>query len=449
MQENKMGTMNINKLVITMALPMIVSMLVHSLYNIVDSIFVAQYSKDAFTALSLCFPVQAIMSSLAIGTGVGLNSLMSRRLGEGRVDLANKAAVNGIFLAFLTTAVVAVLGYFLSDNFVAFFTDTPEAIEMGNDYLSICTVFSFGIFMQITAERLLQSTGKMNLSMIAQVAGAVINIILDPIMIFGYFGCPELGAAGAAIATVIGQWGGMAIAFWLNHKFNKEITVSFKNFRPDFAVIKDIYRVGLPSIIMQSILSIMTIGMNKILDDDVAISVFGSYFKVNNFAFMPVFGLSNALIPICAYNYGARKKDRINGAMKLGLGVTTAFMALGSALILIKPDLFLKMFNADARMMEVGMPALRIIASGFVFAGICIMTNSLLQAINSASYSVIISLIRQLIVVLPAAYLLKHFLGFPAVWLSMPLAELVAAVLCVYYYLRVCKPKIDALEKEV
>lgn len=445
MQENKMGTMNIKRLVITMALPMIVSMLVHSLYNIVDSIFVAQYSKDAFTALSLCFPVQAIMSSLAVGTGVGLNSLMSRRLGEGRADLANKAAVNGIFLAFCTTLAVAVMGLFLSRNFVAFFTDTPAAIEMGNSYLSICTVFSLGVFMQITAERLLQSTGKMNLSMIAQVAGAVINIILDPIMIFGLLGCPELGAAGAAIATVIGQWCGMAIAFWLNHRYNKEITVSFRNFRPDLSVIKDIYRVGLPSIIMQSLLSVMTIGMNKILADDVAISVFGSYFKVNNFAFMPVFGLSNAIIPICAYNYGARKKDRINGAMRLGYAVTTGFMLLGSSLILIAPDIFLKMFNADARMLEVGIPALRIIASGFCFAGISIMTNSLLQAINSASYSVITSLMRLLIVPLSSAYLLKLFFGFPAVWISMPLSELVAAVLCIIFYKRVCKPKINSL----
>lgn len=428
-----------------MALPMIVSMLVHSLYNIVDSIFVAQYSKDAFTALSLCFPVQAIMSSLAIGTGVGINSLMSRRLGEGRTDLANKAAVNGIFLAFLTYVLVAVMGLFLSKSFVSFFTDTPAAIEMGNSYLSICTVFSLGVFMQITAERLLQSTGKMSLSMIAQVSGAVINIILDPIMIFGYLGCPELGAAGAAIATVIGQWCGMAIAFWLNHKYNKEITVSFRNFRPDKSVIKDIYRVGLPSIIMQSLLSVMTIGMNKILDDDVAISVFGSYFKVNNFAFMPVFGLSNAIIPICAYNFGAHKKERINAAMRLGHIVTAAFMLFGSSLILIWPDVFLRMFNADAAMLEVGMPALRIIASGFVFAGVCIMTNSLLQAINSASYSVIISLLRLLVVPLPSAFLLKYFLGFPAVWISMPLSEFVAAVLCVIYYFRVCKPKINRL----
>lgn len=448
MQENKMGTMKINRLVITMALPMIVSMLVHSLYNIVDSVFVAQYSKDAFTALSLCFPVQAIMSSLAVGTGVGINSLMSRRLGEGRTDLANRAAVNGIFLAFCTSALVAVMGLFLSKSFIAFFTKTPAAIEMGNSYLSICTVFSLGIFMQITAERLLQSTGKMNLSMIAQVAGAVINIILDPIMIFGYLGCPEMGAAGAAIATVIGQWCGMAIAFWLNYKYNKEITVSFKNFRPDLAVIKDIYRVGLPSIIMQSLLSVMTIGMNKILDDDVAISVFGSYFKVNNFAFMPVFGLSNAIIPICAYNFGARKKERVSGAIRLGYIVTTAFMLFGSMLVLFFPDVFLKMFNADARMLEVGMPALRIIASGFVFAGVCIMTNSLLQAINSASYSVIISLLRLLLVPLPSAFLLKYFFGFPAVWISMPLSEFVAAALCVIFYFRVCKPKIDKLDNE-
>lgn len=447
MQENKMGTMKINKLVITMALPMIVSMLVQSLYNIVDSIFVAQYSKDAFTALSLCFPVQSIMISLAVGTGVGINSLMSRRLGEHRPDLANKAAVNGIFLAFCTSVLVAVMGFFLSKSFIAFFTDTPATIKMGNDYLSICTVFSVGVFMQITVERLLQSTGRMSLSMITQVSGAVINIILDPIMIFGYLGCPEMGAAGAALATVIGQWCGAVIGFWLNHKYNKEINVSLRKFRPDMGVIRDIYRVGLPSIIMQSLLSVMTIGMNKILDDDVAISVFGSYFKVNNFAFMPVFGLSNAIIPICAYNFGARKKDRINGAMKLGFGLTTAFMLFGSSLVLFFPDVFLKMFNADLRMLEVGMPALRIIASGFVFAGVCIMTNSLLQAINSASYSVIISVLRLILIPLPSAFLLKYFFGLSGVWFSMPLSELVGGIFCVIYYIRICKPKINSLER--
>lgn len=443
-----MGTMKINRLVTTMALPLIVSMLVQSLYNIVDSIFVAQYSKDAFTALSLCFPIQAIMNSLAIGTGVGLNSLISRRLGEGRKDLADKAAANGIFLAFCTTLAVAVAGYFFSSKFIAIFTDTPAAIEMGGSYMTICTVFSLGVFMQITAERLLQATGRTNLSMITQMTGAVVNIILDPIMIFGYFGFPRLGAAGAAIATVIGQWCGMAVAFILNHRFNKEISISFKKFRPDLTIIKDIYKVGVPSIIMQSLVSVMTIGMNKILADDVAISVLGSYFKVNSFAFMPVFGLSNAIIPICAYNYGAREKERIKGAMRLGYLATVIFMAIGSLAIIARPDIFLSLFDADEAMLTMGLPALRIIAIGFCFAGISIMTNSLLQAINSAAYSVIISVVRQLVVVLPVAYALKMLFGYPAVWASMPIAEVMGAVISVLCYFVICKRKINALGKK-
>lgn len=440
-----MGVMNINRLVITMALPMMASMLIQALYNIVDSIFVAQYSKDALTAVSLCFPVQSIMISLSAGTGVGINSLLSRRLGEKRFEDANKAAENGVFLEVVTSLLVAVVGFALSGKFFTFFTDTAETIEMGRQYMLICTVFSLGVFMQAVAEKLLQSTGKTHLSMISQMAGAVVNIILDPILIFGLLGAPKLGISGAAIATVIGQWSAMILAFIMNHRLNHEIHMSFRGFRPDLHVIADIYRVGVPSIIMQSITSIMTIGMNKILADDIAISIFGIYFKINSFVFMPVFGMTNALIPIFGYNYGARKSERIKGALRIGITVSVSLMAIGTALILLFPDFFLGLFDADASMYALGRPAMRIFPIGFCLAGYCIIIISLLQAINAAAFSVIISVTRQLLVILPSAYILKRFWGYPAVWFSIPLAEAVATVICIILYLSVCKKRINSL----
>lgn len=441
--ENKMGVMNVNRLLITMALPMMLSMLIQSLYNIVDSVFVARYSKDALTAVSLCFPVQSLMISLASGTGVGINSLLSRKLGEKKFDEANASAVNGVFLGVLSTIAVAIIGLLFSDKFFKFFTDTEQTIEMGRQYMLICTVFSAGVFMQIVAERLLQATGKTHLSMISQMSGAVVNIILDPIMIFGYFGCPEMGIAGAAIATVIGQYFAAALAFWLNHRYNKEIKVKLKGFRPDGKIIADVYRVGIPAIVMQSITSIMTVGMNKILADDVAIQVLGVYFKINSFIFMPVFGLSNALIPIFAYNYGAGKKTRIYDTMKLGMKISVSLMAIGTALIIIFPEFFLSLFDADVSMYSVGVPALRIIPIGFCFAGFCIVIISLLQAINAATVSMVISIARQLAVILPCAFVLKTLFGFPAVWAAIPIAELVGTVLCIVFYRTICRPRIE------
>lgn len=445
--ENKMGVMKANRLLISMALPMMASMLIQSLYNIVDSVFVAQYSKNALTAVSLCFPVQSLMISLASGTGVGINSLLSRRLGEKRFDEANKTAVNGIFLGILTSILVAIIGIALSGSFFKFFTDTAETIEMGRQYMLICTVFSVGIFMQIVAERLLQATGKTHLSMISQMSGAVVNIILDPIMIFGYLGCPQLGIAGAAYATVIGQCFAATLAFWLNYRCNKEIKIELKGFRPDAVIIRDVYRVGIPAIVMQSITSIMTVGMNKILADDIAIQIFGVYFKINSFIFMPVFGLTNALIPIFAYNYGAGKKQRIYDTMKLGMKISISMMAIGTVLIMVFPEFFLGLFDADSAMYEMGVPALRIIPIGFSFAGYCIVIISLLQAINAASISMIISIARQLAVILPCAFLLKTFFGFPAVWAAMPIAELVGTVLCIVFYRTICRPRIEKSAK--
>ena len=276
--------------------------------------------------------------------------------------------------------------------------------------------------------------------------GAVVNIVLDPIMIFGYFGVPEMGIAGAALATVIGQWFATVLAFWLNHRHNHEVKLSFKHFRPDGAVIADIYRVGVPAIIMQSITSIMTVGMNKILADDVAISIFGIYFKINSFIFMPVFGLSNALIPIFAYNYGARKRERISAAMRLGMIISVSMMAVGTALIIAFPEFFLGLFNADEEMYALGIPAMRIFPLGFCFAGFCIIIISLLQAVNAAMLSMVISIARQLAVILPCAYLLKRFFGFPAVWAAIPIAEVAGTVMCIVFYKIVCKSRLDALK---
>lgn len=447
MQENKMGTMGINRLVMTMALPMMVSMLIQALYNIVDSVFVARYSQDALTAVSLCFPVQSLMIALASGTGVGINSLLSRRLGEGKRDEADRVAVNGVFLGILTSIVVAIVGYLSSGVFFTFFTDTAATIEMGREYMIICTVFSLGVFMQIVAERLLQATGKTHLSMLSQMTGAVVNIILDPIMIFGYFGCPEMGIAGAAAATVIGQWCAMIVAFAFNARYNREITLRIKGFRPNGRIIGEIYRVGVPAIVMQSITSIMTVGMNKILAEDIAISIFGIYFKINSFIFMPIFGMTNALIPIFSYNYGAHKRERIYGALRIGMIVSVSLMAIGTALIIGFPSFFLGLFDADEAMYAMGIPAMRIFPIGFCFAGYCIIITSLLQSIEAAHVSMFISIARQLLVILPSAYVLKKLFGYPAVWAAIPIAEIAAALMCVIFYAKICKPRLDKLKR--
>ena len=444
-KENKMGTMSTGRLLITMAAPIMLSMLVQSLYNIVDSIFVAQFSKDALTAVSLTFPVQSLMISIAAGTGVGVNSVLSRRLGEKEFEKANRVASHGIILAILSSILIAIIGLLISDKFFTFFTDTKSTIEMGRQYMLVCTVFSSGIFLQVMFERLLQATGKTHLSMIAQMTGAIVNIILDPIFIFGYLGVPRLGAMGAAIATVIGQFSSASVALYLNLKYNKEIKFSFKGFRMEGEIVGDIYRVGIPAIIMQSITSIMTVGMNKILGEDTAISVFGIYFKINSFIFMPIFGLSNALIPILAYNYGAKKVSRIKSTIRHGMTISISMMLIGSALIMIFPEFFLNMFDAEGYMMAMGIDALRIIPIGFSFAGFCIVVISLLQAIDSASVSIIISVTRQLAVILPSAFLLKMFLGYPWVWFSLPLAEIVATVMCGIFYKTICLKKINSL----
>ncbi|MEE0776460.1 MAG: MATE family efflux transporter [Bacillota bacterium] len=420
-----MGVMPINKLLVTMALPMILSMLVQALYNIVDSIFVAQLNEAALTAVSLAFPMQSLMIAVGVGTGVGINALLSRSLGEKNFDQANRAANNGIFLAICSCIVFSILGFTCSRLFFTIQTTDESIIQYGADYLMVIAGLSYGIFGQVTFERLLQSTGKTVLSMITQATGAIINIILDPILIFGLFGMPRLEVMGAAVATIIGQTCACILAIFLNIKYNKEITLSPKGMRPQGATIKRIYLVGIPSIIMSAIGSVMTFGMNHILMSftSTATAVFGVYFRLQSFVFMPVFGLNNGMVPIVSYNYGARKKDRMMKTIKLGMIYASAMMIVGIIIFQILPEQLLMMFNASQTMLDIGVPALRIISSHFIFAAICIISISVLQATSHGFMSLWISVTRQLVVLLPTAYLLSLSGNINLVWLAFPIAE--------------------------
>jgi len=444
-KENKMGTMGINKLLITMALPMMISMLVQSMYNIVDSIFVAMYSQKALTAVSLCFPVQTLMIAFSSGTSIGINSILSRKLGEGDRDGATKVATNGLLLGLITSIFFAVGGGVLSYRIFGFFTEDTEIIRMSSEYMWICTVFSLGVFMQIIGEKLLISTGKTMFSMTSQITGAIINIILDPIFIFGFGFIPAMGIAGAAIATVIGQWGAMVFAFLLNKFKNKEISLSFKGFRPNKEIIGEIYKIAVPSIIMQSIISIMTVGMNKILANDIAIAVFGVYYKIHGFIFMPIFGLTGALIPIVAYNFGAKRRDRILQATRLSLIISIGIMALGTILFELFPEMFLGIFNADSELLRMGVPALRIICAGFCFSGYAIVYSSVFQALGKAHYSMIVSIARQLVIILPLAFILKMLFGLEYVWFAMVTAEVIGAIMCFVLYGNVKKSVLNKI----
>ena len=448
MEENKMGVMPVTRLLVTMSLPMMLSMLVQALYNIVDSMFVAQLSEDALTAVSLAFPVQSLMIAVASGTGVGINALLSRNLGERNFEGANNAARNGVFLAIVSCIVFALLGLVGSRLFFSLQTDNPVILEYGVQYMSIITLFSVGIFLQITFERLLQSTGRTFYNMITQGTGAIINIILDPIMIFGLFGFPRLEVAGAAIATVVGQIVAVIMSFCFNHFKNKEISVSPRGFRPHGRTILFIYKVGIPSIIMQSIGSVMTFGMNKILlmFSSTAAAVFGVYFKLQSFIFMPVFGLNNGMIPIIAYNYGARNKHRIIETARKSVLIAVCIMILGFAIFQIFPAFFLStLFRASENMLAIGVPALKIISISFLFAGYCIIVGSIFQALGNGVYSLIISAARQLIVILPVAYIFATVFGLSMVWWAIPIAEIVSVILSTLLLKRIYRKVIKPL----
>ena len=445
--ENKMGTMPIPKLLFSMSLPLMLSMLVQALYNIVDSIFVSMINENALTAVSLIFPVQNLMIALAAGTSVGVNALLSRNLGEQDFEGANKAAINGLFLSLLSYIAVTVLGGSLSHFFLSVQTNDPQIVTYGTTYMRIITVCSFGCFLQIMLERLLQSTGRTVCTMITQATGAIINIIMDPILIFGIGFFPKMGVAGAAIATVFGQIVAMVLALIMNLKVNKDIQLHFRSFRPCASTIGRIYEVGIPSIVMQSIGSVMTFGFNKILlmFTPTATAVFGVYFKLNSFIFMPIFGLNNGMVPIIAYNYGARNKKRIIQTIKLSVISAVSLMLIGLALFILIPDKLLGLFHASSEMLAIGVPALRIICLSFLFAGYCIIVGSVFQALGNGVYSLIVSLARQIFAILPSAYILARVFGLHAVWWSFPIAELVSVAMTTIFFRRIYREKLEHL----
>lgn len=436
-KENKMGTVPIPKLLVSMSVPIMASMLIQALYNVVDSIFVAQVSEDALTAVSLAFPVQVMMIAVAVGTAIGINALLSRRLGEKNYAEANLITSNGIFLSIINALAFAMFGLFGLKAFFSAFVEPGAVMEMGVAYTSIVSIASFGVFLGITGERLLQATGITIYSMYSQMAGAITNIILDPILIFGLLGAPKMGVAGAAVATVAGQFVSLILVTVFNIKKNHEINLSMKNFRPNRRIIAEIYRVGLPSIFMQTIGAVMTFGMNKILImfSATAVSVFGIYFKLQSFVFMPVFGLTSGMIPIVSYNYGARNRERIVQTIKLACLMALTITAMGFALFQIFPGLLLdRLFHASEAMLAIGVPALRTVSLHFLLAAISIILSSAFQALGKGMYSLLMSISRQLVVLLPTAYLLGKFISLDALWLSFPIAEVVSMTLALVLY---------------
>ena len=447
--ENKMGTMPVGKLLFNMSLPMMVSMLVQALYNIVDSIFVAKLSENALTAVSLAFPLQTLLIAVATGTGVGMNALLSKSLGEHDFKKANKIADNGIFLYVLSYIVFLILGFTVVKPFYASQIGSAdvEIMELGIDYLSTVMILSFGLFGQIFFERLLTSTGRTIFSMTSQLCGAITNIILDPILIFGLLGAPKMGVTGAALATVIGQCVAGIIACVCNHKFNHEVSLNIKGFRPDWTLIGHIYAIGIPSIIMQSIGSVMTYCMNRILIEfsSTATAVFGVYFKLQSFFFMPVFGLNNGITPIIAYNYGAKQRKRMIKTIKLSLIVAFCLTFIGFLSFEAIPQVLLDMFNASEDMLTIGVLALRIIGIHYLIAWFCIVIGTVFQALGKAVFSMIVSIMRQLVVLIPAAYILAKLGGLHAVWWSFPIAEVISLLVTLFFFFKIYREIISKL----
>ena len=447
-KENKMGTMPVNKLLLTMSLPMMLSMLIQALYNIIDSLFVAAIGGAEglhfeLTAVTLAFPAQNLMIAVGVGTGVGINALISRNLGMGDREKAKQIAGNGLFLLIMSYVVFAILGIFAARPFFAMQTDIPEVIDMGTTYLSICFVASFGFFMQVAFEKFMQSTGKTVLSMTTQLVGAIFNIIFDPILIFGL----NMGIAGAAVATVGGQIISMVVGFILNQRLNGEVKLSPRYIRPRGKIIGEIYKIGVPSILMNSVGSVMTTGMNIILGgfQKEAVDVFGIYFKLQSFVFMPVFGLNNGLISIVAYNYGAQKRTRLVRAVKLGLIYACSFMLIGILVFQLFPELLLSMFNANEAMIQIGTGALRTISLCFIFAGFSVIMISVFQALGYSFISMIVSIARQLVVLLPAAYLLSLTGEVNNVWYAFPIAEVICVVCCAIFFAKLYKKVIKKM----
>ena len=436
--ENKMGTMPVGRLLAGMAVPMMISMLVQAFYNVVDSVFVAQLSQDALNAVSLAFPLQNLMIAVGGGTAVGMNALLSRSLGEKRQDMADRAANTGIFLALCSFVVFAAAGLLFSRTFFLAQTDNAAIVEYGTQYATVCLGLSIGIFSQFCFERLLQSTGRTTLAMCTQLVGAVINIIMDPILIFGYFGAPRLEVAGAAWATVMGQIIAAILAVIINLRCNPDIHIRPREIRWNKTVAWEIYRVGIPSIVMQSISSVMVFGLNKILIafTDTATAVFGAYFKLQSFIFMPVFGLNNGMVPIISYNFGAARPERVWRTVRLTICTAVGIMAVGLLLFQLFPQQLLLFFNASEDMLSIGQVALRIISIHFLLAGFDIIAGSVCQAIGNPVYSLIVSVCRQLVVLLPVAWLLAQTGKLELVWFAFPAAEVVSLMLSIIFLRR-------------
>ncbi len=447
LKENKMGVMPIGRLLINMALPMIISMLVQALYNVVDSIYVSRISESAVTAMSLAFPVQNMQIGFAVGIGVGINSLLSKSLGEGNQEAANRTAGNGMVLMFIVTAAFMLFGMFGVRPYYEMQSAVAETVEGGIAYSRICCLFVLGSFMQIYAERLLQSTGRTVLSMVSQATGAIINIILDPVFIFGWFGLPAMGMAGAAVATVIGQWAAALLGLYLNEKYNPEVQFGRRYAKLDGKIVKAILTVGIPSIIMNAIGSVMNFGMNQILQGftETATGVFGIYFKIQSFFFMPLFGLNGATISIIAFNYGARKPERIVRTLKLACSAALTLMITGFVVFQLVPDVLLGMFNPTEEFLVIGRSCLRTISWSFPVAAVCIILGASFQALGNGIYSTITSLCRQMLVLLPAAYLLSLSGNVNLVWLAYPIAEVASGAATVFFFLRIFRQKIKPL----
>ena len=447
-RENKMGVMPVGKLLFTMSLPIMISMLVQALYNVVDSMFVARVSENALTALSIAFPIQNLMIAVSVGLGVGLNAVVSRALGAKDTKGVNRAATNGIMLMFICGLLFMLGGATLVRPYFEMQTDIEEIVTSGIDYTSIVMMGSMGVFMQILFERLLQSTGRTMLTMFSQGIGAIINIIFDPIFIFGYFGFPKMGVAGAAYATVLGQWVAALLGLILNIRMNPEVSINMKGFRPHGATIRLILSIGIPSVVMQSIGSVMTFLMNQILIafSSTAVAVFGVYFKLQSFVFMPVFGLTNGTVPIVAYNFGARKGERMKKTIQYSVYAAIAIMICGALIFQSIPDKLLMLFDASDEMLRVGVPALRIISLGFPLAGFGIGAGAVFQALGFSVYSMIISLIRQLVVLIPCAYLIGMLTGdVTGVWWAFVVAEVVSLTVSALYLRRVNRNVIQTL----
>ena len=449
-QENKMGVMPINRLLLTMSGPMMISMLIQALYNVVDSMFVSYISESALTAVSLAYPVQNLMIAVATGTGVGVNALLSRNLGERNFSVANRTAGNAIFLGLVSSVVFTILGIIGSRAFFAVQVNDPEVIALGHDYLFLIMLLSVGCFGQVLLSRLLQSTGKTFYSMIIQVVGAVLNIILDPLFIFGLGPFPEMGVKGAALATVISQLVGTVMGVYYNLKKNQEITFTLENIRPSAPIISRIYSVGVPSILLQTVASVLIFGLNQILVSftETATAVYGVFFKLQGFAFLPIIGMNNGMVPIIAYNYGARKPDRIMQTIRLAMTYALCIMIVAVIVFQLFPDKLLGIFQASDEMLAIGIPALRTLSWSFLFGGITIVASSVFQALGRGIQSMLISIFRQLLIVLPLAYLLSRTGNLDLVWWAFPVSDVLALIFAGYLLLRTYRQVIQPLADE-